>query len=124
MKLEKRNKIIYWSATTLLGLLMLMGVTMYFLTYDEVTEAFIRLGYPTYLIYPLAIVKVLGMTAIISNKSAILKEWAYAGFFFNLTLALTAHLNVGDGEFPGALLAMTLLSISYIFHRKLLTTSK
>ena len=52
---------------------------------------FVALGYPTYIIYPLAIAKILGLLAIWTRKSNLLKEWAYAGFFYDTLLAFTAH---------------------------------
>ena len=55
---------------------------MYFTKYEMVKGFFQSLGYPIYLIYPLATAKVLGIIAIITKKSRLLKEWAYAGFFF------------------------------------------
>ena len=79
------------------------------------------LGYPTYLIYPLAIVKILGVVAILSNKSKLLKEWAYAGFFFDVILAASAHFHANDGGQWLALTAMLLLIISRISDSKIFT---
>ena len=47
----KRNKIIYYSATGLLTLLMLFSASMYFFNHDEVAKLFEGFGYPTYIIY-------------------------------------------------------------------------
>ncbi len=116
--MNKRNKIIYWIATGLLSALILMSAGMYFFNYEMVSEIFITLGFPTYIIYPLAVAKLLGLVAIWTKKSGMLKEWAYAGFFFDFVLALTAHINVNDGEYGGALIALVLLVVSYIFAKK------
>jgi len=116
--MEKWNKIIYWLSTGLLSLMMLMSASMYVIQYEMVSETFVRLGYPVFIIYPLAIAKVLGILAILSRKSKFLKEWAYAGFFFDFTLASSAHLYVGDGEFVPALVAILLLIVSYQFDKK------
>ena len=83
-----------------------------------VSDTFGKLGFPTYIIYPLAIAKILGLVAIWTKKSETLKEWAYAGFFFNFLLAATAHININDGEFAPALVAMVLLFVSYFFEKK------
>lgn len=115
---NKRDKIIYWIATGLLTALMLMSAGMYFFQNDMVSETFTKLGFPTYIIYPLAIAKILGLIAIWTKKSAMLKEWAYAGFFFNFLLALSAHINVGDGEYLPAAVAMLLLAVSYAYSKK------
>jgi len=61
----------------------------------------------------------LGIAAILTKKSNILKEWAYAGFFFDFLLAFFAHIAVGDGEFGGAIIATILLFVSYIYDRKI-----
>ena len=47
-----------------------------------------------------------------------LKEWAYAGFFFDFILAFFAHVMSGDGEQTAALIAMVLLITSYVYSKK------
>ena len=116
--LKNKNKVIYLISTGLLSALMLMSAGMYFFNNEMVAETFSKLGYPTYIIYPLAILKLLGLIAIWTKKSNTLKEWAYAGFFFDFCLALTAHLIVKDGEFVPALLALVLLLVSYVYEKK------
>jgi len=114
----KRDKIIFYVTTGLLSALMLLSAGMYFFNNAEVSASFQKLGFPTFVIYPLAILKLLGIVAIWTRKSAALVEWAYAGFFFNFVLALTAHINISDGEFGGAAMAIVLLLTSYFFGKK------
>ena len=116
----KRIRIIFYIATGLLSLLMIFSASMYFLNHEMVSATFERLGYPTYIIYPLAIAKILGLAAIWTNKSNMLKEWAYAGFFFDFVLAFSAHIATNDGAFAPALVAIILLFTSYFTekHRK------
>jgi hypothetical protein len=114
----KTAKIIYWIATGLLCLMMLGSAGMYIFNHQAVAEIFTKLGYPTYIVYPLAVAKILGVIAILSKQSKTLKEWAYAGFFFDFLLAASAHINVGDGEFIPAVAALILLSVSYFFDKK------
>jgi hypothetical protein len=76
-------------------------------------------GYPTYIIYPYGVAKLLGLAAIWFIGNKILKEWAYAGFFFAFVLAFFAHVMIGDGEQIGAAIAMVLLVVSYIFSKKI-----
>ena len=120
----KTNKVIYWAATGLLCSLMLLSVGLYLFTYDRMVDIYVRLGYPAYLIYPSAIAKLLGVAAILSRKSKTLKEWAYAGFFFDLTLAFFAHLMAGDGGGGLATIGWFALVVSYGFDRKLSAESK
>jgi DoxX-like family len=114
----KTNKIIYWAATALLCLLMLGSAGMYIFNHQAVSEIFKTLGFPVYIVYPLAVAKILGVIAILSKQSETLKEWAYAGFFFDFLLAISAHLNAGDGEFMPGVVALILLSVSYLFDKK------
>ncbi|PHS06911.1 MAG: hypothetical protein COA88_09650 [Kordia sp.] len=114
----KRDKIVYYGSTGLLTLLMLFSAGMYVFNHEVVKVMFIGFGYPTYIIYPLAIAKLLGVFAIWSPKYKTLKEWAYAGFFFDFVLAFFAHKMIGDGEEIGAIMAFVLVIVSYIFGKK------
>jgi len=114
----KTQRIIYWIATGLFALMMLFSAGMYFVNNAEVVEVFKTLGHPTYIVYPLAILKLSGLAIILSNKGGVLREWAYAGFFFNFVLAFFAHYMVGDGEHFGALIALILLLVSYFLGKK------
>lgn len=78
-----------------------------------IAEFYGNMGYPTYLIYPLAIAKILGLVVIWGNFSRSLKEWAYAGFFFNALLAFFAHYMVSDGQHMGAVIAFVAVLLSY-----------
>jgi len=111
--------IIYWIATGLLSAMMLMSASMYIFKYEMVSQTFVHLGFPVYIIYPLAVAKILGIIAILTKKSQFLKEWAYAGFFFDFVLALSAHWLVNDGEFVPAFVALILLIVSYRFDKKM-----
>lgn len=108
------KKILYWASTGLLTLLMLFSAYNYFFNYDMIKGFFEAFGYPTYLIYPLGIAKLLGLATIWANFSKSLKEWAYAGFFFNTVLAFFAHYMIADGEHMGAAIAFVLVMVSYL----------
>ena len=114
----KRDKIIYYIATGLLTLLMLFSVNMYFFNHDDISVMFSNFGYPTYIIYPYGVAKLLGLFALWNPKFNIIKEWAYAGFFFAFILAFFAHYMIGDGEQMGAVIAIVLLVVSYIFNKR------
>ena len=115
----KTTKIIYYVSTALLTLLMFFSAGMYFFNHAEVSGMFTNFGYPTYIIYPYAIAKLLGLVALwfVANKTV--KEWAYAGFFFAFIFAFFAHIMISDGEQMGAILAMVFLITSYITSKKL-----
>lgn len=113
-----KNRIIYWVATGLLCALMLFSAGMYLFSHEEVSAEFTKLGFPVWIIYPLAIAKILGVIAIVSRLSRTLLEWAYAGFFFDVLLAAAAHLSVGDGEQYAAIVAAVLVLVSYGFRTR------
>lgn len=119
--MKKRNKIIYWSATLWLSLGMVAtGIQQLFHVQLEgalsppgvygITE----LGYPVYLLTLLGVWKLLGVIALLIPNYSLLKEWAYAGFFFLLTGAIFSHIAVGHPItelFPSVLLVvLTVLS--------------
>jgi uncharacterized membrane protein YphA (DoxX/SURF4 family) len=75
------------------------------------------LGYPVYFLTIIGIWKLLGVVAVLIPKFPLLKEWAYAGFFFNMTGAVFSHLaNGSDGkEFFGPVLLIVLTVVSWYF---------
>ena len=115
----KTTKLIFYISTGLLSILMFYSAGMYFLKHETVSTMFTNFGYPTYIIYPYAVAKLLGVFALWNPKFIILKEWAYAGFFFAFVLAFFAHYMIGDGEQAGAVVALTLLITSYITYKKI-----
>ncbi len=117
--MNKRDIIIYRVVTGLFTLHMLFTIAAYFFMYDMVRDMFEALGFSAGVIYPLAAAKFLGLIAIWTNKSRILKELAYAGFAIDFMLAISSHLIANHGEFVPALVALVMLIISYIYHRKI-----
>jgi hypothetical protein len=94
--MEKRNKIIYWIATSLMCLGMFASGLQQVLHTQTIMELMIPLGYPSYFFYILGTWKILGVIAILLPGFKLLKEWAYAGLFFVMTGALLSHLFIGD----------------------------
>ncbi len=115
----KVQKIIYYVSTAVLTIIMIFSVQMYLRNPEAVATYFESVNYPEYLVYPLATAKVLGLIAIWGNFSKWLKEWAYAGFFFDVTLAITAHLVSKDGGEAFAIVAFISLIISYFLGKKI-----
>ena len=119
----KKNKIIYWVATTIIALwegVMPLGTPLFAPQY--VTAGTKSLGYPDYFAYTLIICKVLGVIAISYPKTpSKLKEWAYAGLTFNLIYAFISHTcvdqNIGFMLMP--LVFLGILTVSYVFHNKM-----
>jgi len=119
-KSEKRNKIIYWIFTLWLTLGMVSTGIVQILKKNEGqggVDMIAHLGYPTYLITLLGILKILGIIAVLMPGFPVLKEWAYAGFFFIMAGAMFSHVAIGDpltALFP-SLLLLILTMISWYF---------
>lgn len=115
--MTKRNKIIYWIATVWLSLGMTSTGIVQLIKMQEEVEMFSRLGYPSHLLTLLGVWKLLGVVAILVPKLPLLKEWAYAGFFFAMSGAIVAHVANGDSaiELFGPLLLIVLTAISWYF---------
>jgi len=118
LKKMKTNKIIYWVSTGLLSAMLLMSAGIYVFDNEMIQDMFTAFGYPVYIIYPLAVAKISAVIVLLTQKQSKIKEWAYSALFFEFILAFFAHFMIGDGEQMGAVMAMTLLVVSYIFGRK------
>jgi len=94
--MTKRNKIIYWIATSLLAVGMLQSGIFAVLRTKQWVDLVTNLGYPVYLLTILGTWKILGVIAILIPRFPLIKEWAYAGFFFAMTGALASHVAMGD----------------------------
>jgi len=92
--MEKRNKIIYWTATIFLSFGMLAGGVQQLLQIGGYVEIVGKLGYPIYMLSILGTWKILGVVAILVPKFTLVKEWAYAGFFFAMSGASISHIVV------------------------------
>ncbi|HEY5371249.1 MAG TPA: DoxX family protein [Hanamia sp.] len=120
MTKTKKNKIIYWVATIWVALGMsVTGAGQLFKMKEGQGGAVMitHLGYPVYLLTILGIWKLLGVIAVLIPKFSLLKEWAYAGFFFVMTGAIFSHVAIGDSVysiFP-ALLLLILTFVSWNF---------
>lgn len=110
--------VLYWITTMLLCVLFLNSAVLHFSENYEVSLVFKNLGFPTWLIYPLAICKILAVVVILSNKGRDLKEWAYAGLFFNTSLAFLAHYMIGDNKEKRVFIVLILLLASYFLGKK------
>ncbi len=91
------NKLIYWLSTGLLSFGMLGSDIAQVLHLKDMEQLVTHVGYPAYLMTIIGIWKILGVIAILVPNFKLLKEWAYAGFFFLMTGALFSHLALGDG---------------------------
>lgn len=112
--MSKRNKIIYWLATIWLSLGMLSTGVVQLMGMKEELAMMEKLGYPSYFLPLLGVWKIAGVTAVLIPGFGLLKEWAYAGFFFAMSGAIYSHFAVSDEAIayfgPTLLLVLTLVS--------------
>lgn len=115
--MNKKNKIIYWIATLWLSLGMLSTGIVQLIKMQEEVDKMAHLGYPIYFLTIIGVWKILGVMAVLIPKYPILKEWAYAGFFFVMTGAMISHMASGspiNEVFPSFLL-LVLTAVSWFF---------
>ena len=117
--MAKRKKITYWIATIWLSLGMLSTGAVQLLKMKGDSpgslDSMTHLGYPAYFVTLLGIAKILGVVALLIPKYPLLKEWAYAGFFFMMSGAIFTHIAAGNSisEIFPSLLLLILASVSW-----------
>ncbi len=116
---NKTGKLIYWIATIWLALGMVSTGLVQLMKQNGQggLDMLDHLGYPVYLLMILGAWKILGAVAVLVPGIPVIKEWAYAGFFFLMTGAFFSHLAIGDTAvelFP-SLLLLILTIISWYF---------
>ena len=97
MKNDQIKNIAYWITTILGPASFVIGGVLNLSQTEQVVATMHHLGYPVYFASLLGIWKLLGAIAIVVPGLPRLKEWAYAGFFFDLTAAAVSRAAVGDG---------------------------
>lgn len=112
--MSKTKKVVYWVSTVWLALGMTSTGIVQLTRMKEEVANFNSLGYPLYLMTLIGSWKMLGVLAILVPKFPLLKEWAYAGFFFAMSGAIVSHLVSGHGVVelfgPGLLGSLTVVS--------------
>ncbi|ARU60779.1 DoxX-like family protein [Tumebacillus avium] len=117
----RNKKVLYWVFTGLLAALMLVGSIPDIMSVPEAVELFDHLGYPAYLLPFLGVAKTVGVIAILIPGFPRIKEWAYAGFVFDLAGAMYSSIAVGDpasGWLP-FLFGFLLIAGSYVSYHSL-----
>ncbi len=116
----KTNKILYWTFTGIICALMLLSGVGGLFTTPAGVAMFKQLGYPLYFGKLLAIAKILGVIALLTPGFNRLKEWAYAGFAYDLIFVTYSFIcineSVSNWVFPIVMLGV--LALSYVYHQK------
>jgi hypothetical protein len=85
----------YWLTTGVVVFCMTGGI-FELASANTTVEGITRLGYPAYIIPALGLGKVLAIFTLLWPGLPRLKEWAYAGVFFNMLGALISHAAHAD----------------------------
>ena len=118
----KTKMIVYWTCTMIIILELLAGGVTELLhgrallvVGDPVVQVIMHLGYPVYLLTILGCWKLLGAIALLVPRFPRLKEWAYAGTFFNMTGAAASWALNGDSadNFIWPLIVSILVIVSW-----------
>lgn len=121
----KTAKAIYWTGTLLTSLWF--GASSFFelTTNPIVWDITLQLGYPAYFIYVLGVAKAFGVAVLLTpNRFLRLKEWVFAGIFFDIIFAFASKVSViGIGAAVDAVVAFVMVSVTYIMFRKLYPAS-
>lgn len=122
--MTRTNKLIFWISTLWLasgmlatGILQLLKMKAEGAVSPPGVEGITHLGYPVYFLTILGIWKILGVVAMLVPRFPLVKEWAYAGFFFTMSGAIFSHIAVGDPlkELFPSLLLLVLTMVSWYF---------
>jgi hypothetical protein len=116
----KKTKIIYWIFTALLAAGMLMSAIFSLIMPEQANVFMTKLGYPTYLGPMLDFAKLLGVVALLVPGFPRIKEWAYAGFAFDLIGATYSQFKTGTpiAEVSFMLVWFAVFIMSYVYYQK------
>lgn len=101
---------LYWGTTILIALFAVFTGGMYFIA-EAPAQTIERLGYPDYLRVLLGIGKLVGAAVLLVPLPRSLKEWTYAAFTIDFTMALVSHAVVGD---PVSALVMPVVALALL----------
>ena len=123
----KKINILYWTFTVLFALIMLStALPNVMMSPDSIDLIHTQLGYPKYFIMFVGVAKILGVIGILVPGYPLVREWAYAGLFFDLTAATASGIAV-EGFNPMQLFMLLFFApgvLSYIYYHKKLKGEK
>lgn len=112
---SRTTNILYWISTSLVALMMLEGGIVEIMRTDSSMQVMTALGYPAYFSVMLGVAKLLGVAAIVLPVPRTLREWAYAGFTFDVLAATVSLATVGpvNGTLSIPIISLALVQASY-----------
>lgn len=114
----KTKKILYWSTTGLIALMIAFSSFLHLSKSDAIVDAFSKGGLPMYFMPLLGTAKLLGAIGLVIPERGLLKEWVYAGFTFMFIGAAWLHISTNTPFVP-PMIALAILAASYWFRLQL-----
>ena len=90
------TKIFYWISTGIVLFLLTWAAISYHVIHETQAGYFTAFGYPTYLVYPLAYLKLTAILVIVTHRYNDLRDMVYSAYFINMAMALVGHIIYGD----------------------------
>ena len=112
----------YWTTLVLFCAAMGFGAVADLTQNPSIMEGMKKLGYPDYFVYIIGFWKLAGVIALLLPEWGLVKEWAYAGLFFDLIGATYSAIAKGgwDPMISFMVLPLTFLFVSYyLWHKKM-----
>jgi uncharacterized membrane protein YphA (DoxX/SURF4 family) len=113
MPSTKLKSIACWVSTTLIAAAFLLGGAVDAAARPPAVTFLAHLGYPAYFCTLIGVWKVLGGVALLAPRLPRLKEWAYAGTFFDVTGAAVSHAASGDSA-SHVLVPLALARVAFV----------
>jgi len=117
----KKTNILYWVITGLFAAFMTFTAIPDMIAKPEAISFIVQLGYPKYFVSFISVAKLLGVIAILVPGFPRIKEWAYAGLFFDLLGATYSQIAVSGfqaGELFMILPIGFLFASYFLYHKK------
>jgi hypothetical protein len=115
----KTTNILYWVFTGLFGFVMLGSAIPDIISAPIAVKGMHdEMGYPVFFVPFIGVAKALGVIAILVPGFPRLKEWAYAGLFFDLIGATYSLFCLGKPDWMFMFLFIALATSSYVFYHK------
>ncbi len=114
----KRTTVVFWVFTGLFSFFMLISALSDLFEVEQARSIMSHLGFPIYMMRFMGVAKLLGLVVLLMLQFRNVKEWAYAGFVFNLLGGFYAHIYLNDtaAEWGRPIILLVLLIGSYIFY--------
>lgn len=114
---ENPTKVLYVTALGLFTAVFVASIALSVFDPEGTINEYRQLSFPEWLLVPQATAKALGLIALFQTRSQLLKDFAFAGFLYNLLLALGAHLSIGEAQVGLAIFGLVVWVFAFAMDR-------